>query len=143
MYNLKSQHSGFTLIELVVVTAVVSVLASVAYPTYTNYVNRSNRLVAINTLLRIQLIQEDIKAETGAYGSLEAVKEKMPGKALYADGKTYKISFPVTSVSSYEMTADLNANSGYCTQLKIDNHNVRSATVRGENPDNSEECWSP
>lgn len=41
-----NRHSGFTLIELMIVTAIVALLAAVAYPSYTRYIVRSNRTAA-------------------------------------------------------------------------------------------------
>lgn len=53
------KHSGFTLIEIMVVVVIIGILAAIAVPQYTQYVQRS-RLVEASSLLsglRVQLEQ--------------------------------------------------------------------------------------
>jgi type IV pilus assembly protein PilE len=52
-------HSGFTLIEVMVVVAIVAILASIALPSYTNYLMRGKITEAVANLgdLRVKMEQ--------------------------------------------------------------------------------------
>jgi len=64
-----SKESGFTLVELMVVTAIVAILASVAAPAYINYQNRAKQSQAVEALLRAKMDQETWWAENGQYAN--------------------------------------------------------------------------
>jgi prepilin-type N-terminal cleavage/methylation domain-containing protein len=53
-----SRESGFSLVEMMIVTAIVGILASVAIPAYINYVNRANQGDAVNILMSAKMDQE-------------------------------------------------------------------------------------
>jgi type IV pilus assembly protein PilE len=57
MSSLK-KHSGFSLLELLVVLVIVGILASVAYPSYVDSVRKANRSEAIAELQNILAAQE-------------------------------------------------------------------------------------
>ena len=52
------KHSGFSLLELLVVLVIVGILASVAYPSYVDSVRKANRSEAIAELQNILAAQE-------------------------------------------------------------------------------------
>lgn len=63
------RESGFTLVELMVVTAIVAILASVAAPAYINYQNRARQTSAIEALLRAKMDQQAYWADNGTYAA--------------------------------------------------------------------------
>ena len=67
---MRRKHSGFTLIELMIVVLVVAILASFAIPSYLSQVRKSRRSDATSTLGDLQLRQERYRAENPTYGTL-------------------------------------------------------------------------
>lgn len=53
-----SRNSGFSLVEVMVVTAIVAILATVAIPAYINYVNRMNQGDAVAILMNAKMDME-------------------------------------------------------------------------------------
>jgi prepilin-type N-terminal cleavage/methylation domain-containing protein len=53
-----SRESGFSLVELMVVTAIIAILATVAIPAYINYINRINQGDAVGVLMNAKMDQE-------------------------------------------------------------------------------------
>lgn len=60
-------EKGFTLIELLIVIAIIGILAAVAYPSYQSYAFESRRADAHTSILRIQLAQENWRANHTEY----------------------------------------------------------------------------
>lgn len=50
---MKSNHQGFSLIELMIVVAIVGILAAIAFPSYQQYVFRSWRATASGCVLTL------------------------------------------------------------------------------------------
>ena len=44
-------HSGFTLVELMIVVGIIAIVAAVGYPSYQNSVRKTNRVDAMNTIM--------------------------------------------------------------------------------------------
>ena len=66
--------SGFTLIELMVVTAIIGILASLAYPSYQQYIVRANRAAAQQFLMEAASVQHQyLLANNGNGYATEAV----------------------------------------------------------------------
>ena len=55
----KQNFSGFTLVELMIVTSIIAILASIAIPTFSSYLNKARNITATGD---IQTIGKDILA---------------------------------------------------------------------------------
>lgn len=63
--NLK--HSGFTLVELVIVVAILGLLVSVAVPSYQQYITRANRADAKDKLAEVMFQMERFATRNRTY----------------------------------------------------------------------------
>lgn len=62
-----SRHSGFTLIELMMVVVIIGILAVVAIPKYSSYVQKAKTSEAVGFLSEIKAHQESYRADFGQY----------------------------------------------------------------------------
>lgn len=66
-YSTKTQHSGFTLIEVMIVVAIVAILTAVALPNYREYIRRGHRAEARAALLQGAQWMERAATAIGTY----------------------------------------------------------------------------
>jgi general secretion pathway protein G len=59
----KEQHSGFTLVELIIVMLILAVLAAVAIPYYGNYKDKINANTAVTDILHIGVLITQYQTE--------------------------------------------------------------------------------
>lgn len=69
---MKSNHSGFTLIELMAVVAIIAILAAVAIPGYRDYVTRGKLTEATSNLADLRVKLEQFYQDNRNYGSTAA-----------------------------------------------------------------------
>ena len=89
MHTTGSQTSGFTLIEVLIVTAIIGILAAIAYPSYQNSVIKSWRANATACLSEIaQRMERRYTASFSYTGALPAVgcssEGEMPDRYAFA-----------------------------------------------------------
>lgn len=65
-------HSGFSLVELMIVVAIIGILMTIALPGYREYVVRANRDAAKAVLIEIVSRQEQYAATNRAYATTTA-----------------------------------------------------------------------
>lgn len=142
-------QSGFTMIELMIVTVIVAILASVAIPSYNDYVMRGKITEAISNLSagRVRMEQWFQDTRTTYVGGLGCAAA---GAAIaFSDAKYFTYSCSTLTASTYVLTA-----TGVATQgmggfaYTIDDTNVKTSTITSPALDhdwatpNPNNCWT-
>jgi type IV pilus assembly protein PilE len=70
MKTQRKKHSGFTIIELMIVIAIVAILVALAYPSYAQYVLKARRGEAQQLLLNWSINQEIWRSNHTAYAPI-------------------------------------------------------------------------
>jgi type IV pilus assembly protein PilE len=127
--------SGFTLIELMIVTAVIGILAAIAYPNYTDKVRKSRRADAQSALMSIAALQQQFLLDTRGYAAdLATLNYTTP--AAVANYYTVAISpapVPAPVVPTFTVTAQPTGGqaSDTCATLSINANGVKTPAT----------CW--
>lgn len=114
------QHTGFTLIELIIAVVVLSIIAAIALPSFRENIRQGRRMEARSLLLENAHFMERFFTENNRYN-------------LRADGSTPVVlpilASPRSGPSLYSISFD--------TQVPIssDSFNLRAAPVAGRNMD--------
>lgn len=66
-----ARQSGFTLVELMIVTVIVAILAAIAYPSYQNQVSAGRRADAQSALMGLAQAMERQFTEEGTYAKAD------------------------------------------------------------------------
>lgn len=143
---MKSNDSGFTLVELMIVVVVVGILAGVALPTYTGYVQRGYRTDARNLLFaaaqrleqnytlagRYDQTQDGTAIDTATLSTWGLNQSPSSGTARYT------LSFGAgPTATSFQLTATPAGTqaSDSCGALSLTERNLKSAL--GQNPNST------
>lgn len=113
---------GFSLMELMIALVIISILTVVSATLYSQHVKRARRADAIQTLLAMQLAQENYRASNSSYGTLAQVWNGVST----AQGGYYTLSISNVSGSTYTLTAQATSsqssdseNGTSCTSLVL------------------------
>ena len=107
-------HSGFSLVELMVVVAIVGIISMIAYPSYQGFIQGSNRSAAQADLMSLAAAMERHKATSFSYkaaavsaadtGSPAIYHKHSPSAEPYADRK-YDLTIKQATGSTYVLEA--------------------------------------
>jgi type IV pilus assembly protein PilE len=134
---MKYYHSGFTLIELMIVIVIVGILASIAYPSYTAYVERSRRSDGQSALLDLSNRMDRYFSENKSYKG--ATLAQLGVKETSAEGY-YNLSISNLSGNTYTANAAPTGaqSSDNCGTLTINQLGQRGFTGASAT---LAECW--
>lgn len=136
--NTPRAHSGFTLIEMLIVVAIIGILAAIALPGYQDYVRRSKLAEATSQLsdLRVKMEQwyQDNRKYTDAGDAACGVA--MPAAQYFtftcANGDPQSFVLTATGVAAQDM-------GGYT--FTIDQANARQTTAFPGAAGLPKSCW--
>jgi len=141
-----ARHSGFSLIELMIVVALMAILATLATQSYRRYTLRANRTDAKSVLLQIQVAQEKYFLQNNSYVTTLANIAAAPPAGLgvpvnAGTGATlsgnYTIAFTAATPTSYTITATAvggQAADTTCPTLSVDQSGQKT-------PGPPSSCW--
>lgn len=138
----RTQQSGFSLIELMIVIVILGVLMAIAIPNYNGYLERTRRTDARGALLEIASAQERIYFERNQYTSAIAdVWSYQEGGVSVSNEGHYVLSVVLTAADTNRFTAtataqDKQAGDADCATFSIDETGLKAAT--GDDPSG---CW--
>lgn len=152
--ELKAQ-SGFTLIEVMIVTAIIAILASIAVPAYNDYVTRGKIAEAISNLSAGRVRMEQWYMDSRYYGDPAGVTPNALGclaagdAITFRDAKYFTYSCSALGLSNYTLTATgvaLQGMSGFSYSVN-DANDKRSAitapaSTNGWTNPNPNNCWT-
>ena len=124
------KHSGFTLIEILIVIAIVAILVALALPNYNESVRKARRSDAQQDLLEFAGTAERVFTRTNSYITVD---DTTPAATDY-----YTYSFPAAATATtYSITATPKSSQGVdkCGTMTLTNTGARtySGTLAG--------CW--
>ncbi len=131
----RRKHSGFTLIELIIVVAIIGFLMTIAYGYYTDSVISSNRTVGRAALQDAMGTLQKCKTLYGSYNHANCSYANFTSESNF-----YNITVARTA-TTFTLTAtpvagQAQAGDAYCTSLTLTNTGLKGGT--GTDP---AECW--
>lgn len=132
------KHSGFTLIELMIVVAIIGIITAIAYPSYDQYVTRSKRADAMSALMLAAQSYERYRANKYDYNTalanIFATQVPVEGGTAY-----YTLENTALASGGYTLTATpVNSMAGKEGPITLTNTGARTWTDKGGTANT---CW--
>ncbi len=136
------RHSGFTLIEIMIVVAIIGILAAIAMPSYNDYVTRSRITGALSTLSDMRVKMEQFYQDNHDYTNACTAAVVPP-----TDNPNFAFSCGVPTLTTYTLTATgQNRMDGFV--YTINQSNAKSTTLSAASgkastgwSGNGSTCW--
>ena len=137
------KHSGFTLIELMIVVVIIGVLAGIAYPSYKNYTQKARRTDGKDALTQLAATQEQFYARCLRYSATLTGNPSLAcddagvglGRSTTSTEGHYTLSFTATSATFFNARATATGiqtqDDPACQTLELNSFGQKSTTA----------CW--
>lgn len=141
----RSLHSGFTLIEVMIVVVIVGILAAIALPSYSNYVTRSKLIDAHTKLgdLRVQMEKYFMDNRSYLNGAACGITATALATANADPARSFDFDCPAGSATdtTYTLTATGRAASGMSGfSFSVNQANARTSSGPGD-WGTATNCW--
>lgn len=132
--NAMKKHSGFTLIELMIVVAIIGIMSAIAYPSYTSYMKKSARADAKVGLVKLADKQERFYLQNNAYTA--TITDLGTDSGVSEEGYYNFTIASANLVNGFVLTATAvagksQANDTDCTVMTLSSTGVKSPST----------CW--
>jgi type IV pilus assembly protein PilE len=132
------KHSGFTLMELMIVVAIIGIISAIAFPSYNSYMKKSRRAdakVGLSKLADKQerfYLQENIYATTtAALGLANPVVSKEGYYNITVSAGAGTAGFILSAAAVGAQTSDTTTSAGDCTTMTLSSTGARTPV----------DCW--
>jgi prepilin-type N-terminal cleavage/methylation domain-containing protein len=124
----RTNQSGFTLLELLLVIVMIGILASISVGRYNRYVQESNRRAAVAQLYVLQQTMERNRLQTGQYATI--TEQTIKGYVISGTSND-KAEYLLTATPIKDDGGDMN-----CGTLSINHQDLRTSSAG-----DATECW--
>jgi type IV pilus assembly protein PilE len=139
MYMQRKTHTGFTLIEIMIVVAIIGILAAIALPSYREYVAKSRRAEVASSLQQAAQYQRRVYSGTDAFTT--TLPSELTSIPANESVKTYDLTAAVAT-TTFTITATVKST-GPMSADKCGNFYLTSTgrKLNGATPSTIEGCW--